>query len=332
MSRYYEISVTPIGSPKPIKIWTSELSGVFDPQAQNVTFDIYEYNYAIPAGGSTISIEGITLGDIGQSKSYTGMTIQVKGGMKKGLPLANPKQAGTLVTGQVFQSFGNWEGTEMSLDFVLLASPFTYEMPGNFSFNWKKGTPLSGALLAMFNAAYPGSPSIVIDISPSRVASSDHVFIHHSLEQAAQSILSLTKGKLDPTDAGVQISINGAQGIYAYDYTQASNPIDLSFNDFVGQPVWIKPYEIQLKLVMRGDLSVGTLIRMPKYQKSPLPSVPGIVTTLEPSLPSYTKQNIVFQGNFFVSKLRHVGNFRDPNGASWVTIVNAITSGSLIGT
>lgn len=323
MSRYYDISITVPGDVAPIKSWTSHPNGVYDPQAQNVLFDLFAYNYSTPKGASTVSIEGITIGDIGEANSWTGMTLQVKGGMKKGLPLANPLQAGTLLTGQIFQAWGNWEGTDMTLDFVMLASPFTFDVPGNFVLNWKKGAPVSGAISSMLAGAFPDSPR-VINVSPNRVLDHDAMGYYHTLEEVSTALSALTAGQFGPSDRGVLITLRGDGGIVVTDGTQANNPVKLNFNDFIGQPAWIAPYQIQLKLVLRADLSVGTTLIMPTAIKNK----PGIVTTQSASLPSYTKQNIIFQGNFIVTSLRHVGNFRDANGAGWITLVNAITAES----
>lgn len=327
MSRYYEVVLSPPVGGKATKTWGSEVSGVFNPTAQNVLLDILAFDYATPMGASTVSIEGVTIGDIGQAKSYTGMTLTVSGGMKQGLPLANPRQAGKLLTGQVFQSFGNWEGTNMTLDFVVLASPYTYSTPGNFVLNWPKGTAIAGALSSMIAGAFGSSQPRIINVSPNRVFPVDHIGHYHSLEQAAATISGITQGQFGPTDPGVALSIRGDGTILAIDYTQASNPIQLKFEDLVGQPVWIAPYELQMKLVMRADLSVSTLVKMPAKAKSK----PGIVTTQPASLPSYTDQSSIFSGNFFVKSIRHVGNFRSPQGESWVTIINAISAGEILG-
>ncbi|MBW8067062.1 MAG: hypothetical protein GJU73_06395 [Ferrovum sp.] len=328
MSRYYDITITPPGGGKAIKSWSSELSdGTFDPQSQNVIFDILAYDYATPMGASTISIEGVTIQDVGQAKSYTGMTLTVKGGMKHGLPLANPHQAGTLLTGQIWQSFGNWEGTNMTLDFVVLASPYTYDHPGNFVLNWRKGTAISNAISSMYAGAFGADVPTIINVSPNRVLPADHISHYHSLEQAAKAITNLTSGQFGPTDPGVILSIRGDGTLMADDYTQASNPVRLKFSDLVGQPVWIGPFEVQTKLVMRADISVPTLIEMPFDTTA----TPGFVITKASSFPSYTDQEAIFSGNFFVKSMRHVGDSRSPQGENWVTIVDAVSAGEIIG-
>jgi hypothetical protein len=49
------------------------------------------------------------------------------------------------------------------------------------------------------------------------------------------------------------------------------------------------------------------------------------VTTTAQSYPAY-RNNLVFQGSFLVTRVRHVGNFRDPDAASWVTTIDAVTT------
>ena len=37
------------------------------------------------------------------------------------------------------------------------------------------------------------------------------------------------------------------------------------------------------------------------------------------------RNSLVFQGQFTVAKVRHVGNFRQPDAASWITIIDAVS-------
>ncbi len=330
MSRYYDITINDPLTGKAVKQWSSHPNGIYDPQAQNVEFDILAYSYAIPKGASTVTIEGIDIADIGQANSYTGFPVTIKGGMKDGLPLANPSQAGFLLSGQVFQGFGNWEGTDMTLDLVVMASPYTYDQPGNFVLNLPAGGQYGPAIKAMLQGVF-GASNLVVNVSPNRVSSSKkaHVFYYHTLEQASEALSTMTQGQLCAADPGVVITLAGNGTVLVFDYSEPSGVKNLSFYDFVGQPTWIGPLELQVKMVLRADLSVGTMVKMPEFKKSPLPNAPGIVTTQAGSLPGYTAQNSIFQGDFFVTSLRHVGNFRDPNGASWVTIANLVSAGSV---
>ena len=331
MSRYYEVAILDPLSNKTIKSWSSEnkapslFLGTYNPSAQNVEFDLYAYSYAVAKGASTVTIEGVDITDIGQANQWTGYTVTVKGGMRKGLPLANPSQSGTLLTGQVWQGFGNWEGTDMSLDLVILASPYSYDTPGNFVLNAPIGSPLGPAIKTMLQGAF-GTSTISVNVNPNRtVTKEDAKGYWHTLEQASQALADLTRGQLCAADPGIQITIAGNGNIQVFDYTEPSGVVTLDFLDFVGQPTWIAPYEIQAKLVLRADLSVGTMVKMP----AALPNLPGVVVTQAPSLPSYTNQTAIFQGDFFVTSLRHVGDFRNTHGALWVSIANMVFAGQV---
>ena len=325
MSRYYAIDILDPLTNQPVKSWSSEVSGSYNPTAQNVEFDLYAYSFAVAKGASTVTIEGVEIGDIGQANQWTGYTVRIKGGMKKGLPLANPNQAGTLLTGQVWQAFGNWEGTDMSLDLVILASPYSFDTPGNFVLNAPVGSPLGPAVKTMLQGAF-GTSTISVNVNPARtVTAEDAKGYWHTLEQASQALADMTRGQLCAADPGIQISIAGNGNVNVFDYTEPSGVVQLAFTDFVGQPTWISPYEVQAKLILRADLSVGTMVKMPKA----LPSLPGVVVTQAPSLPSYTNQTAIFQGDFFVTSLRHVGDFPNPNGALWVSIANMVFAGQV---
>jgi len=310
-----------------VRQWTSHPGGVFDPGALNVEFDIPVTTYGTPVGGQSITIEGVPLDDLLQAQQFAGMNLTMKGGMQAGLPLANPKQAGIITAGQVWQSFGNWEGTEMTLDLVLNPGQYTLDQPGNIVLNWTAGTPLAQALQQTLSVAYPNMPAL-INISAQLVQSHDEVHRCSTLDQLAQLLIEITQGNfLGAAYAGVQVSVQGGQ-IIVFDSTYEPNTVQLAFTDFVGQPTWIDVNVMQLKLVMRADLQLGTIVKMPQG----LQSTPGIVLTSAASLPSNLKYKSAFQGSFSVIELRQIGNFRASDGASWATIVNcAVMSGEAQG-
>ena len=109
--------------------WQSFPKGLFHPAAQNIEFDFLTSVDDIPLGGSSLRIEGISLEDVQYGQQFgaqlingqykDGYDIRVYGGMGKGLPLANPAQQGLILSGTIFQSYGNWQGTDMTLDFVI---------------------------------------------------------------------------------------------------------------------------------------------------------------------------------------------------------------------
>jgi hypothetical protein len=100
--------------------------------------------------------------------------------MAKGLPLADPTQAGLLVQGTIQQAFGNWEGTNQTLDIIIIAggqgasgpSIGNPDFPGNYPFICPKGTPLANAIKNTLSTALPNLTQS-INISPRLVMNSD---------------------------------------------------------------------------------------------------------------------------------------------------------------
>lgn len=316
--RYYDISITPKDGSSASFAWGSHPGGVFDPGALNVMFDMPVLPYATPSGGQTIMIEGVSLEAISQAQDFVGSQLTFRGGMQKGLPLANPTQAGVLLHGEIFQSFGNWEGTEMVLNFVILPSRYTQTTKGNLVLNWRAGQPLSEALQSCLSIAYPDMP-ISINIGSNLVLDNDDPHYAGTLEEMAQHIGDLTDQQFN----GQRVTITIQAGkIMVYDTTQKPPVIEISFTDMIGQPTWIEPQIMQMKTVMRADLQVGSIIRMPQGMQN----VPGLITTWPDSLPSSIKYQSAFQNNFLIREVRHIGNFRSPDGADWCSVFNCVAN------
>ena len=313
--RYYELSLTPQGATKPSRVWTSHPNNIIDPGALQIEYDVLVGPYGTPTGASTITLRGIALQDLTQPQQFAGMSLELKSGMRAGLPLVNPAQAGTILKGQVFQAFGNWEGVNQTLDFVVLPGTYTLDNPGNFVLNWRAGTSLPDALLQTLDVAYPDAP-ITMNISSDLVQNHDEIGVYDTLDQLAQVVGDITDGVFDNR---VTIGIQAGK-IVVYDTNYAPGPIQLVFTDFVGQPTWINVNTIQLKLVVRADLQMGAIVRMPEG----LQNLPGFVTTTQTAYPSSIKYQTTFQNNFIVQELRQIGNFRAPDASQWVTIVNCV--------
>jgi hypothetical protein len=98
--------------------------------------------------------------------------------------------------------------------------------------------------------------------------------------------------------------------IVAYDGSTQANAKQIQFTDLIGQPTWYQFGVTQFKTAMRADINVNDYIKMPA----------GQVTTTAQSASQY-RQGSVFSGTFWVSSVRHVGNFRQQDSNSWVTII-----------
>lgn len=317
MSRYYSIETIPkIGSSP----WTSFPKGVNDPGALNVELDLLAAFYGIPqgdTGGATVTIHGVPLSDLQQANNFAStrnVKMVVRGGMQAGLPLAVPSQAGLLLEGQIFQTYGNWANTEMNLSFVLIPSGFTLGKQGNFVFNWMPGQSLADALNATLNVAYASfGYKINMNIGTAYATSAPITHIIPTLTKFAQFIHSLNGVR------GVNIAINNGT-ILVTDGSIQKKAKQLLFTDLIGQPKWVEPNIMQFMTVMRADIQPGTLVTMPVgFFNSP-----GIIATTPSSAPSQQPQNkTAFQNNFLVQSIRHIGNFRDPDGTLWALVFQA---------
>ncbi|MEJ0093145.1 MAG: hypothetical protein WDN46_06865 [Methylocella sp.] len=312
--RYYDINVG--GGPH----YTSLVNGKFDPGALNVEMDIQVQASDVPAAGSYVRIWGIGLAAISQSQSLFGKPITVRGGMSAGLPLAKPQQQGVLVTGSVWQCFANWIGTDQTQDFVI-TTPFNAPTsigpnpktpPKNIVLNWKKGTPLSQPLQNALRTAYPGT-QVNVQISPMLVYAQDEVGYHGNLEQFGTYLRRISQEILGPSYSGVSLNFNTAGGIDAVDGTTPVTAPVIAYEDLIGQPTWIEAFKIQFKTVMRGDIKFNSVITLPKT----------LITNVQGNNSQAVNQGLTFQGGFTVSSIRHCGNFRQPDAASWVSIFEA---------
>lgn len=306
--RYYRIEVE--GG----RVFTSFEGGKSLPGALNVELDIPVVSYASPMGAGIVRIWGISLEDIGQASDFNGKQIKVFGGMQKGLPLANPAQSGLLVQGYIFQAFGNWIGTDMTLDFIIQPGTGTVASPKNLSFNWTKGTKLAEAMKTTLSTAFPDMKQD-IQISDKLVLDYDSPGYYQTLTQFATYIEQISRSIVGGDYPGVSIMVN-ENTVIARDGTGPANPKKIEFQDMIGQPTWIDPLSVQFKAVMRADLKVSDPITFP----------PAVTTSSANGVSPLVNAKSVFQGTFQIKQVRHVGNFRQRDAASWVTVIDTFST------
>lgn len=300
-----------LGGTSPQATYTSFVNGKTLPGALNVEIDIPTNYLSQPIGKPFIRVWGISLQEIAQSAELTGTVIEVYGGMQKGLPLANPKQAGLLFSGVIFQALGNWVGTAMTLDLVVYGGESPITGTPNLTFDWKKGTPLSQAIDRTLSTAFPKIKRD-IKISSDLVLANDEPGFYSDVVSFAQYIKQRSAAIIGGTYPGVDIALSETT-FKVYDGTTQTTPLQIQFQDMIGQPTWIDPATVQVKFVMRADISVGDYVKFPV---SPTISSPAANSP-------FISQRLTFQGTFLVKRVRHVGDFRNPDASSWVTIVDA---------
>lgn len=299
--------------------YSSLLNGQSLAGALNIEVDIPVYTYAQPGGNAFIEISGVSLLEISQASNLNGMNISVYGGMQPGLPLAtadfNQGQYGLLVQGTIFQAYGNWIGTQQTLDLNLFPPTGTNDNPVNITVNWLKGTQLSQAIQQTLATAFPPPFQIIVNISPKLVLPQTQPGYHGTLTQFAQYIKTMTKALLGGSYMGVDIAVQGKK-IIVDDGTKTQTAKLINFYDLIGQPTWIDDATIQFKTPMRADINPFDAITFP----------PAIVTTGFNAPSPFTNANATFHGTFIVQDIRHVGNFRQSSSDDWCTIINCNTT------
>jgi len=294
-----------------------------DPNALNIELDatVIDADLFTPAN---VTIWGEALQTISQATDFINQPFTMSVGMAPGLPLATAQSSeyGKILDGYVYSSWGNWVGTEMTLNFVIMpgkapnppAQPNAQNPPDkNLVLNWTKGTQLSQALQQTLQTAYPGITAN-INISPQLVAPQDTI-------HACGSIVALNK-LLRPISQQIMMGQQNYQGvglcmqqgeITVADGTAPTGNKMIQFIDLVGQPTWIEKNTISIKIVMRGDLK--------NHDQITLPPTP-VISTFQAQEGLSTP--LTFQGTFDVQELHHIGNFRQPSGDAWVTVIKAL--------
>lgn len=316
--------------------FSSLFNGRNDPGALNIEFDIPVAPYHTPQGNPIIKVWGVGLGMISQvsnlnpnpSAGTAGANFVLSAGMSKGLPLANPKQAGVIARGQIFQAFGNWQGVNQTLELICQAGGLT---PKNgVSFAWWPGMTLEETLQISFSQAFPQYKQS-ISVSPNLIQSQGEVpecGFYEDMATFAQFVRERTLDlgiSVTGNDhyAGVSIVIDpSVSTIYATDGTQPTVPILLEFQDLVGQPTWIGPNTVSFKTVMRADIMVRNKVKFPVGVQSPY-----ALTSAAAAAPgAMASSKTAFQGTFLVTRAQHFANFRQPDADSWVTAFEAVTT------
>lgn len=320
MSRFYTIVV---GEGKNATVWTNKgpngTGAILG--AQTVELDLLVAQQHAPDSGaqSFFRIWGPTREQISQASNFNGQPVTIYGGMQSGLPLASASagQSGVLITGTVFSAFGNYQGTNQTLDMIINPNGnSSTDKPANIVHFWPKGTPLATAIKSTLGAAFPAW-TINVDISPNLVLASDDHGIYPDIGKYAKYINRRTKPILGPKYSGVTIVSNtGSTTINVTDNSKNPSKITaINGNDLIGQITWLDLNTIQFTTVMRSDIQIADGVSFPKYVFS------QAQTTSASNAQS--RSAITFTGNFGIGRVQHFGNSRDPDGQSWVSSYQA---------
>jgi hypothetical protein len=284
-------------------------TGDHNPNCPMVVFDIQAAPLNMPVNNSVVRIFGVPLYEIGQAWQLIGKNIAIYGGMSEGLPLANKFQAGLLAKGTIYQSFGNWVGTEQSLDLAIAPAA---SLPTPITLEYKPKTPLGTMIKNTLNKYYPQLP-----VDMSQFDNSQAVI--YTDNAAFRNITELCQW-LAKTPGYKDVRIVEQTGVFKVSNAKGrekngNEPRQISPLDLLGQPTWIDYATISIILVMRADIEVGTRFVLPTTMLISPPVMQGNINR-ERTMGS-------FQGTFIANSVRHIGQNRATDAMGWATIVEA---------
>ena len=332
MSRYYRIVVgpetaNPTGAAAPSNnagaIWTNLVNSKADLGAQRVEFDIHAYTFDAPVSQAFVKIWGPSKQQISQAMDFNGAPIKVYAGMQPGLPLAsaavNGGQAGLLLSGQIFQAFGNWQGINQSLDFVVTTDGgATQSNPANLAFLWLKGQRLSQVIEQTLRLAYP-SLQVSVNIDPNLVLTQTEAGVYQTIQQFASYVNGISQNIIGGDYSGVKMTLSDDTiSVFDSNTTFVTAPKNILVQDMVGQTTWLDVATIQFNTVLRADLKVGSQIKLP-----PLSGLQAVTTTQSNS---QARSRLTFDGTWTITYMRHVGDSRAPDARSWISTFQAVTN------
>ena len=300
-----------------------------DPGALHVILDVPVTTFDQPNGAAYVEIRGVDIYTISQASNLQGYKIQIYGGMGTGFELAKPSQSGLLLVGSVYQAFGNWLGTDMSLNLMVqpFSAPITQDSSPKFVWHWAKGQSIQDAINKCITSAMPGY-KCSFSLASTLTGTHDDLGFYNDFSSLAEVILNASRSVNKASDYyGVQFFVAGTT-FYVFDNASSANPKKIEFTDLVGQPTWLGPVDypkIMLQTVMRADLTLNDVITMPLFNQTGSQTLAGY-GTIAPSGQSIQtpKDRSLFQGNFQITSLRHIGDSRNPDGGAWVSVIEAV--------
>jgi hypothetical protein len=235
-----------------------------------------------------------------------GMNIEIYGGMKKGLPLANPDQYGLLLQGEIFRCFGDLEGKTNILQFVVIPSG-SRDVKENIIFHIKAGQKLGDAITEALVSAGYNRDTIISKLDKTLVQNYDEPHFSAHLREFGGWI----KLRYD-----IDI-VNQNKRFLLFDKKQpATNEVKISVNDLIGQPTWLKAAEseISIKTVLRGDILVGDtkiIINQPMIARASAIGSAGLSI----------KNRLSFTGTFICTGITHFAEYCNKDAGSWASVI-----------
>jgi hypothetical protein len=203
--------------------FSSVAMGQNDPGALRCQMYLEQDTAHTASSNSFIRFWGIPLAQISQASNLAGKGIEVDGGMWPGLPLATSQSAykGMLVQGTIYAAFGNWQGTDMTLDILFTGGKATSQSGGSGN-GASTGTPLGQGGIG-HQSVLPQSRLLTRKISPPNVT-------------VASQPLSPSPIPMDFFGGGITSAISSLEGILSSIASSfggggwAKKPVNLTYN------------------------------------------------------------------------------------------------------
>lgn len=298
---------------------SSEGTNGWNPGALNIELDVQQWPMHQGDQKSFVRIYGLGIQDISQAFNLNGQNAKLEVGMMRGYPLADSSQRGVVVEGTVYQAFGNWIGTDMTVDIIFGPNVGAPDDPKNFTFTWKQGQTLQDLVDEVMKQVFPNQTHD-IRVSSQRIGTENRPGAASSLADFAGWVQENTWHGLGSDDDGVYLTQNGDR-VTAFESSGegiTGSPTQIRFQDLLGQVTWYAPLQISAKLVMRGDLHIGQSIQFPV-------GLPSTVTANSLSALGGTTRlsnSIGFANTpFQIFQIQHWGNYRQPDAMSWNTTI-----------
>lgn len=327
--------------------FTSHPNGIYNPGAMEIEFDITNAFGHFLAQPSHLRIHNPDVNWVNNARSYNGSYVTIRAGFKSGLPLANSSQSGVIAYGIVWNSFGNWMGTDLVLDFLIYpaagyGSPdLNYSFgtgptsPYSYTFRWgQQSNTVNSSMLSAIKATLAvnnitlNSESVLND-KLSSPPKTEYSKFCTTFQEFAKTINDISLQVIAPASAstnsgtgttqnyrGVWIGFLPDGSVLAYDGTSPPGSIQLQYQEFIGQPTWLTDGGIvQSVHPLRNDINIGFDIQYP-------PNIPAVLNPLFSAAGRYNVLNASAK-TLRVQQVRHVGRYRDTSATGWVTYVNA---------
>lgn len=357
--RYYKLefidpktNASPASLPPIYSTFESHPNNLYNPACPEISFDCLITQGNVAQNPFHITLHNVPKEMLGKARDFNSLNVNLYAGFKSGLPLANPDQAGLIVSGTVQGCFGNWAGTNLTMDFLVnplqySGSPYlnlsaqvysTTAQPYTFKWDPNAGNTFIQALTQFFSNNFGYTCQGTLDANNEWNLNQMPPFkiIFTTFDRFCKELQTVTQSQNAPNKEapdnkankslvgnfqpyfGVLLSMSMTSGtIYAWDGTApATSELSLKVQEFIGQPTWISASGvIQSMHPMRSDIHVTQSIAYPKN-----------ISIIVPAQFTTASQYAYFNGEnleLYVQKVRHVGRYRDPNPNAWVTYIDA---------